>query len=206
MMSLFWPAVRRNLPWLLLAAGVALAGWAVMAWFGGVKQDAFERGEAAGRAEVQKTLDKERLTWAEERRLAAEAYGKAVDEVRIQEQRRAAALQGALDEHERQARRDRDARAAADTAAAGLRERIAATTAAARFAACNPGLALGGQAAQDPAGMLADVLGRCETRVRILADVADERGRAGRLCERAYEALRATTESAPAPEEAAAGP
>jgi len=47
----------------------------------------------------------------------------------------------------------------------------------------------GGAPAVDAAGMLADVLGRCIARVRFLASVADERGTAGELCERSYEAL-----------------
>lgn len=205
-MSVFWLAVRRHLPLILIALGVALALAAGRAWINGIERDAFELGEAAGRAHVQAKLDKERLGWADERRLATEAYAKAISEAREQEQRRSAAIQEALDDAERQARRERADRLAADASAARLQDRIAATAAASRFAACNPGLALGGQATADPAGMLADVLGRCEKRVRFLADVADQRGRAGQLCVKSYEALTATDGNDPAPAAKAAGP
>ena len=60
------------------------------------------------------------------------------------------------------------------------------------FAARNPGLAIGSPPTDDATGVLADVLGRCVARVQRLAAIADERGRAGQLCERAYDALTET--------------
>lgn len=44
----------------------------------------------------------------------------------------------------------------------------------------------------DPIGVLADVLGRADTRAGILADIADRRGIAGRACEREYDQARNT--------------
>lgn len=180
----------------LLAAGVAALAIAaaIMAWGASREAD----GRKIGRAEVQRVLDAERQDWADQRAAAAETSRLAAQAARIEEQRRVAALQEALDAAELQARRERADRVVADAAAGSLRERIAALVAASRFAARNPGLTLGGPAAEDPAGVLADVLGRCEARVRLLAGVADERGRAGVLCERAYDALTATAASAPA--------
>ena len=46
------------------------------------------------------------------------------------------------------------------------------------------------QAAGDPIGVLADVLGRADKRASILADLADRRGVAGRACEREYSNAR----------------
>ena len=42
----------------------------------------------------------------------------------------------------------------------------------------------------DPIGVLALVLGRADERASILADLADERGVAGRACERIYDEVR----------------
>ncbi len=188
----------------IVAAVLALAAaiGALLAW-GESREDA---GLAKGRAEVQAVLDRERAEWRAEREAAAESARLAQRAAHAEEQRRVTAIQEALNAAEIEARRERESRVAADADAAGLRERVAAVAAAARFAARNPGLALGGPSATDPAGMLADVLGRCEARVRVLADVADQRGRAGRLCERAYDALTTTGGSGPAPPATAAGP
>jgi Protein of unknown function (DUF2514) len=171
----------------LLAVPAALV-WGSMRYSAG--DDAgYDRGMAVA-ARVQATLDQERLDWADERASAAEISRLASLAARTEEQRRRLALQEALDDAERTAQRERADRVVADAAAGRLHERIAALVTAARFAARNPGLALGGPTAEDATGMLADVLGRCVARARLLADVADERGRAGALCERAYDALK----------------
>lgn len=52
-------------------------------------------------------------------------------------------------------------------------------------------LATGPRQPQTPPEMLADVLGRCIARVRLLATAADERGAAGALCEREYDEVTA---------------
>jgi hypothetical protein len=168
----------------------------VFAWGSRREAEGDRAGYSRGKAEVQAVLDAERIGWAGERAAAAEAARLAAQASRLEEQRRTAALQEAIDAAELVARRERADRVIADAASGQLRERLAAYVTAARFAARHPGLALGGPAAEDPAGVLADVLGRCETRVRQLAAVADERGRAGQLCERAYDAL---TPGAPVP-------
>lgn len=195
--------------WVALAACVALVALAAA----GLRH-AEATGDAAGysrgmavAAKIQATLDAERLDWAGERQAAAEGARLAERAARTEEQRRAAALQEALDAAELVAQRERADRAIADAAAGRLRERVQALVAAARYASRNPSPTLGGAPASDPVGVLADVLGRCETRVRFLAGVADERGRAGELCVRAYDALTApATESATAPEAAASSP
>ena len=78
-----------------------------------------------------------------------------------------------------------------DAAAGRLQSRITALVAAAREAARDPQAVGEGASADDPAGMLANVLGRCIERVRLLATVADGRGIAGGLCEASYDALTA---------------
>ena len=81
--------------------------------------------------------------------------------------------------------RDRDAmesrrvQDAANAAAASARAQCANT------AAANLGTPAG-----DPIGVLAYVLGRAEERAGILADIAEQRGIAGRACERAYDEAR----------------
>lgn len=65
----------------------------------------------------------------------------------------------------------------------------AALVASTRQAASDSGPAVGSAPADAAAAVLADVLGGCVTRVRLLAAVADERGAAGQACEQSYRAL-----------------
>ena len=189
--------------WLAMAGAAAALVAGVLSW-GAYRQHqgdvaGYDRGMAVA-AKIQGTLDKERREWADEKAAAAEAYRLAVRTAQAESERRSAALQEAVNAAELVAQRERADRVVADAAAGGLRERIAALVAAARFVSRNPGPAAGGATADDPTGVLADVLGRCVSRVQRLATVADERGRAGQLCERAYDALTAATAaSAPAP-------
>lgn len=76
--------------------------------------------------------------------------------------------------------------AAADTAAGGLRDRVAALLASARRAA--PATS-DSAAAGDPLGVLADVLDRADKRAGVLADYADRARIAGLACEASYQAL-----------------
>ena len=58
-----------------------------------------------------------------------------------------------------------------------------------RRACPNPSAAAAGAPAGDPLMVFADVLGRIEQRSEDLAHLAGERGVAGTLCERSYNAL-----------------
>ena len=81
------------------------------------------------------------------------------------------------------------ARADADSANAAnrkLREQLAAYRARHANTTASTGQ---GEPDSDPIGVLADLLGRCGERVRILARVADERRDAGLECERRFDAL-----------------
>jgi len=103
---------------------------------------------------------------------------------RAEEQRRTAALAEASNEAQRMANRARADARGADAAAVGLRGAVAARLHV-------PSAPASGASA--PAGpgtdMLADVLGKAETRLRDLARIADEAHNAGLACERSYEAL-----------------
>ncbi|MDR6500301.1 hypothetical protein J2785_003457 [Burkholderia ambifaria] len=83
--------------------------------------------------------------------------------------------------------------AAADGAADGLRKQVAALIADARRA----GASAGGPTAGGALDLLADVLGRTDDRAGELAKIADERGVAGRQCERSYDALMVDAQAEP---------
>jgi hypothetical protein len=81
--------------------------------------------------------------------------------------------------------------AAADGAADGLRKQVAALVADVRRAGASAGSATAG----DALDLLADVFGRADERAGELARIADERGIAGRQCERSYDALSGDTQT-----------
>ncbi|MBU9309853.1 DUF2514 family protein [Burkholderia multivorans] len=80
---------------------------------------------------------------------------------------------------------------AADGAADGLRKQVAALVADVRRASASAR----SQAAGDALDLLADLFGRANERARELAKIADDRGIAGRQCERSYDALIGATQS-----------
>lgn len=87
------------------------------------------------------------------------------------------------------------ARAAADAgrardAAGRLRQRVDELVAATCGAAGDPATARNGQAACNPARVLADLQRRADERAGILAEYADRARIAGQQCERSYDALR----------------
>lgn len=174
---MIWPSAYR---WIALAVAGAAAAAALLAW-GSHRED---KGFRAGALQVTSQ-------WQAADLRRAAAARQAMDAARAEEQRRAAAHQEALDAYEAQLTRARADAVIAGAAAGRLQQRVAALVAAARdrAAAGNPGPAAPGQAADDAAGVLADVLGRCVARAELLARVADERGTAGSACQRAYEAL-----------------
>lgn len=144
--------------------------------------------------------------WVYHRAVSAEREADTERQLRTQAEQHAAALQRRLEDTERISTAQRKAvdeaqltaqrdRAAADRAAdaeRGLRERLAAALARSDEAT---GAAAASPPATDAERMLADVLGRCATRVRRLAAIADERGNAGATCERAYDALSPSAET-----------
>lgn len=134
-------------------------------------------------AKAHSTLESERLKWAEERARAAVQAASASEAYRATEQRLNAANRGIEDDAQRQITQAKADAAAAGTAARSLRERIDATVARGRSAACNPAPADIGPPAPDPLVVFADVLGRADARAGQLAALADERGAAGAACQ-----------------------
>jgi Flp pilus assembly protein TadB len=148
--------------------GVALAAAAVLGWFAWHDHQVREQATASIRAEV------------------AQATIKAQQEAATETARRVQAQSEIANDAHAQAEH---ARADADAAAAArdrLRDRLAAVVASAG----HPSSATGSEAAGDPIGVLAVVLGRADERAGLLADLADKRGIAGAACERAYDALK----------------
>jgi len=119
---------------------------------------------------------------------AARVQVKAVDDARIEEQRRTAAQTEIANAATKEMVGARADAAAANDAAGRLRQRVAELLATGR-ATGNPAAASTGPAADDPIGMLADVLGRADQRAGLLAEYADSARVAGQACERAYDAL-----------------
>ncbi len=166
--------------WLALASAAIVAIGALLGWGEGRERAGYRAGSAAVRTE-----------WQAADLVRAAAAARAQEAARIEEQRRAAAHQEVVDAYQAQLQRARADAVVAAAAAGRLQQRVAALLAAARdrAAAGDPAPSAGSPAADDAAGVLADVLGRCVERVRRLAEVADERGAAGAACEQAYDSL-----------------
>ncbi|MGS1116858.1 DUF2514 family protein [Castellaniella sp. UC4442_H9] len=116
----------------------------------------------------------------------AQQLADATQLARMTEQARWAAREGVINDAKKQA-----AAAAADAntaraASERLRQQIAQLQRRARDAAT----AGGSQAAGDPIGVLAVVLGELDDRAGVLAKYADASRIAGLACERAYQSLR----------------
>lgn len=123
-------------------------------------------------------------------------------------------VQEAEDEAFRAMAAQRADKVIADAASGELRRRfeqrlrdlvsaVHATASARDSGANNPAAAASSPSAEDPARMLADVYGRCLQQRQRYAEIADDRGRAGKLCEAAYDALTASGQTAAAPGPAA---
>ncbi|CAM2177563.1 DUF2514 family protein [Burkholderia cepacia] len=146
--------------WLLVVAGV-IAG-AACGYFEG-HRDADQSAKVVDQARQINDLTNERNEYR--RRLAAQQEI-ATDAAKERDQAAADA-------------------AVAGAAADGLRRQVAALVADVRRA----GAAAGSPATGDALDLLADVFGRADERAGDLAKIADERGIAGRQCERSYDAL-----------------
>lgn len=168
------------LPWRWIGLAAAVLALGVGVWGHG-SSHGFKKGDA-GRIAVQAVLERERLD-ATQRMAEAQASARAEEERRDAAQRRISDELATV-----QAKARADAADAAD-AAGRLQLRIAALLAAVSRRGGTPDTAAAGAPADDPAGMLADVLGRCIAHARFLAAIADERGAAGRACEQSYDAL-----------------
>lgn len=165
--ALAWRAIGAG----LLAIALFFAGWVVNGW----------RKNAE--------IDRMKTEQSEERTRQALAQVKAVDEARIEEQRRTAAQTEIANVATKDAETARRDARAAGAASEQLRQRVAALVR--EYARPgDPASASGSAPAGDPIRMLADVLGRADRRAGILAEIADASRIAGLACERAYDSLR----------------
>lgn len=128
-------------------------------------------------AALEQTAADRRAVDAESQRLAERAQ-------RTEEQRRAAAVTKEVEDAQPVFRAEaRDSAALPDS-------RLQQPAIRYIQRACpNPPAAAAGPAAPDPLVVFADVFGRLEQRSEDLARLAGERGAAGALCERSYDAL-----------------
>lgn len=136
----------------------------------------------AERGAHQKTIAGHATQVAEMERLARQA----VTEARAEEQRRAAALEVAINETEDQLARARADNDAARDAGERLRNQIAAITARCRAATTGTGTAQAGPATGTTADLLADVQRRLDEAADGIAGFADRAHAAGSACERIY--------------------
>lgn len=162
--------------WAALGGGVVVSAGL---WHLGAVHDA----KTAGMASVQQQWDLQTAA-------ATVAALKATAAARAEEQRRAAAQQEIVREATLAAEKAVAERLAADRAAVGLRQRVAALAARCGGSTGHTAAATPGAAASSPGDLLADVQGRIDAAAGQLADVADARGDAGQACERSYDALK----------------
>jgi hypothetical protein len=178
MNALFTRALAWLAPGLWWAVGTVIAG--LFTW--GAAQTYRVKIAKAETVEVRNAM-------AVERANATAAALKAQTEYRALEQKWATEQKEIADEADRKITQARADAAIADAAAGRLQQRVTALVAQARAAASNPAPAQAGPTADDPIGMLADVLRRADARARLLANYADEARTAGQACESAYDAL-----------------
>ncbi|AQW29024.1 DUF2514 family protein [Ralstonia syzygii subsp. celebesensis] len=121
---------------------------------------------------------------------AARVQIKAVDEARIEEQRRTKKISEIADEATQQVAVARADARAAGAAADRLRERVSQLVAASRAADNSAAAgASAGQPGGDPLDVLVDVLSRTDGAAGQLGEYADKLKAAGLACERSYDAL-----------------
>lgn len=153
----------------LMVTGASTIGWGLLHFQ--------PKGERIGEQRV-------RAEWAEAEVRRSKLALQAEQEQRARERREAVARQEVLDEAERLATRSRAAAAGAARADRVLGDAISVVVSGSglRIPAAAP--PAGGQAADQAAVVLADVLGRARARLRELGEFADDANAAGLTCER----------------------
>lgn len=130
-----------------------------------------------------------RAAWADTRAEASRMRTKAESEQRNEETRRQLEKDHARLEAQSQLKTLAVDRDVAVRAAVGLRRAAATAAKRSREACSSASTGTGSPPAQDPAGVLADVLASIDARAGRLAEIAGERGIAGAACERSYDSL-----------------
>lgn len=167
-----------------------LAGALVIAVLAGSGMALYQSGYSAGEEGERKTWQ---AKWDRQSVELAEARARNIQLAREEEQRRQRAIDKVRQDAEQQIARAETDAAAANAVAVRLREQARRVAIRASQCASHSGTAQSGQAAKQPAMVLADVLGRVDARTGELAKAFDRARTAGLACERAYDALRTDT-------------
>ncbi|MGJ7531443.1 DUF2514 family protein [Variovorax sp. GB1P17] len=165
---------------MLWALGLGLAGALLIA---GIERDR----SAAARTEAATA----RKDLAAYRAMAAESARFAECAQRTQEQTWRSRVEGVIEDGQQKNAVYRVAVDRAGAAERKLRDEVAAYRAAIRAAGAAAAAAEGRASATAPLDLLVDLFGRANTRARELASIADERGAAGSICERYFDAMTA---------------
>ncbi len=131
----------------------------------------------------------DRATWADTRAEAARIHAKAESVEREEENRRQQEKDNAIHEAKSKLAVMATDLVRANRAAASLRDAAQAAAKRASEACGSAATGTGGAPAQDPAGVLADVLASIDERAGILAKIADDSRISGETCERSYDSL-----------------
>ena len=150
---------------------------------------AFSSVQTLRLAQARAALATEQRDRAADASRAQQAAGAQLERFRMQEAQWADSHRKAIHDAELKAAEARADAVLADAARSRLQQRVSDLAASARRAASNPSAPGASAPTEDAIGMLADLQRRADERAGVLARIADERGAAGALCERAYDAL-----------------
>ncbi len=167
-----------------------LAGALVIAALVGGGVALYRSGHAAGEEGERKTWQ---AKWNEEAARLATARTKAELKAREEEQRRQAEIDEVRDHAQEEIAQAQADAAAADLESGRLREQARRLAARASQCASHSGAPQGGQAAEQSAVVLADLLSRADERAGELAAAHDRARASGLACEQAYDSLRTAT-------------
>jgi hypothetical protein len=167
-----------------------LAGALVIAALAGGGVVLYQSGHFDGEEGERKTWQ---AKWNEEATRLATARTKAEQEAREEENRRQAEIDEVRDHAQEEIAQAQADAVAASVESGRLREQARCLAARASQCASYPSTAQGGQAAEQPAMVLADLLSRADERAGELAAAYDRAQASGLACERAYDSLRTAT-------------
>lgn len=146
----------------------------------------YQSGHSAGEEGERKTWQ---AKWDRQSAELAEARAQNVQLAREEEQRRQRAVDKVKQDAEQQIARVETDAAAASAVAAGVLEQARRLATRASQCASHSSVTQSGDAARQPAVVLADLLGRADARAGELARAYDRARTAGLACERAYHSL-----------------
>ncbi|MBL0492929.1 DUF2514 domain-containing protein [Aeromonas veronii] len=163
-----------------------LVGALVIAALAGGGVALYQSGHSVGEEGERKTWQ---AKWDKQSAELAEARAQNVQLAREEEQRRQRAIDKVRQDAEQQIARVETDAAAASAVAAGVLEQARRLATRASQCANHSRVTQSGDAARQPAVVLADVLGRADARAGELARAYDRARTAGLACERAYFSL-----------------